>query len=635
MANYGITALSGLSGALDRQDQRNEVKDQRAWRDESRGQQRKQWDRADKEFAAGAENKGLAQKNQKMKLLVESADLERIRSIQELMPVFQTIERSRKSGGDRNELGESMAKILSKANAKGIKYVPYDGHGQDNTGETDFKFQSEDGKTYGFRNFQEAYDSIGESFANGENFLKTRQEALNERGIYKLEDGSFKEMTRGEAERVGAVPLAAVRAQEQSETTKRQNAGTYGGTFTDADGTMKAINNRTGKTINVGNHYTSPADQFDVESKKTKQTTDKIKQYVSTVNGLLIPFKGKESGSMPMFDEDGMPTVVAENAYKKAQDYLTETLERNEPLTQRDYNDLKTAQAAINAFEEFKVFIAGSGQNNQSRGGGVATGGKLNVGKYKIANPEGVGGVPPAPGIDGGQPQKAISGSYGDRADGTQKGRGYFGELERPDGNISTELSIGVSFDGQETEIPLLVPTLSSEEVEYLLSGKEATKEIVKKAVDHAKLRMRDGKSPFADDDSASKPKQTTAMGQQTQPPDFGNSSLAELRGMSMTQSKNAYGLPETYQASTSALTGLQKFASGTGVGQAIERNTGGLRDNPPKFGEGPIEQALRLVGATSNLSEQKEIASKLQRQYPNATEDEIAKAIMEVPQED
>jgi len=257
MGNYGITALSGLPGALDRQDQRNEVKDQQAWREESRGQQRKQWD----EWNAGAKNRGLAQKNQKMKLLVERADLERIRSIQELVPAFQTIERSRKSGGDRNELGESMAKILSKANAKGIKYVPYDGHGQDNTGETDFKFQSEDGKTYGFRNFQEAYDSIGESFANGENFLKTRQEAINERGIYKLKDGSFKEMTRGEAERVEAVPLAVVRAQEQSETTKRQNAGTYGGTFTDADGTVKAINNRTGETKKVGNHYTSPADK--------------------------------------------------------------------------------------------------------------------------------------------------------------------------------------------------------------------------------------------------------------------------------------------------------------------------------------------------------------------------------------
>ena len=399
MGNYGITALSGLPGALDRQDQRNEVKDQQAWREESRGQQRKQWD----EWNAGAKNRGLAQKNQKMKLLVERADLERIRSIQELVPAFQTIERSRKSGGDRNELGESMAKILSKANAKGIKYVPYDGHGQDNTGETDFKFQSEDGKTYGFRNFQEAYDSIGESFANGENFLKTRQEAINERGIYKLKDGSFKEMTRGEAERVEAVPLAVVRAQEQSETTKRQNAGTYGGTFTDADGTVKAINNRTGETKKVGNHYTSPADKLDIESKQ-------IKQYVSTVNGLLIPFKGKESGSMPMFDKDGTPTVVAENAYKKAQDYLTETLERNEPLTQRDYNDLKTAQAAINAFEEFKVFITGSGQNSQSRGGGVATGGKLNVGKYKIASPGESGGVSPGAGDGGGQPQQAIGG---------------------------------------------------------------------------------------------------------------------------------------------------------------------------------------------------------------------------------
>ncbi|MFA6717450.1 MAG: hypothetical protein WCS15_00015 [Prevotella sp.] len=89
---------------------------------------------------------------------------------------------------------------------------------------------------------------------------------------------------------------------------------------------------------------------------------------------------------------------------------------------------------------------------------------------------------------------------YGTRADGTQKGKGYFGELKRPDGKISTELSIGVNFDGKEVEIPSLVPTLTQEEIKYLLNGGKPTEAIIQKAVDHAKKRMANGRSPFAQD---------------------------------------------------------------------------------------------------------------------------------------
>jgi hypothetical protein len=84
------------------------------------------------------------------------------------------------------------------------------------------------------------------------------------------------------------------------------------------------------------------------------------------------------------------------------------------------------------------------------------------------------------------------------RPDGTPKGLGYFGPLKRPDGRVSTELSIGVDFDGEETLIPSLVPTLDDGEVKYLLGGGKPTKQIVDKAVLHARKRMRDGKNPFA-----------------------------------------------------------------------------------------------------------------------------------------
>lgn len=99
-------------------------------------------------------------------------------------------------------------------------------------------------------------------------------------------------------------------------------------------------------------------------------------------------------------------------------------------------------------------------------------------------------------------------GNDGLRADGTEKGRGFLGELKRPDGQVSTELSIGVNIDGQEMEIPTLIPTLSKNEVSYLLSGKEPTEQIVKKAVAHVRKRLAQGKSPFrAKGEPVQKPK--------------------------------------------------------------------------------------------------------------------------------
>ena len=85
------------------------------------------------------------------------------------------------------------------------------------------------------------------------------------------------------------------------------------------------------------------------------------------------------------------------------------------------------------------------------------------------------------------------------RPDGTRKGPGFLGTLERPDGGVSTELSIGVDFGKGEVLIPTLVPTLTEEEKNHLLSGKKPTQTIVDKAVSHAQERMKQGKSPFAD----------------------------------------------------------------------------------------------------------------------------------------
>ena len=97
--------------------------------------------------------------------------------------------------------------------------------------------------------------------------------------------------------------------------------------------------------------------------------------------------------------------------------------------------------------------------------------------------------------------------NFGLRPDGTPKGNGFLGALKRPDGKVSSEISIGVNFDGKEILIPLLIPTLTQDEVNKLLSVplgtpetmKNIPREIIDKAVEHAKGRISQGLSPFND----------------------------------------------------------------------------------------------------------------------------------------
>ena len=90
---------------------------------------------------------------------------------------------------------------------------------------------------------------------------------------------------------------------------------------------------------------------------------------------------------------------------------------------------------------------------------------------------------------------------HGKRVDGTEKGDGFLGVLERPDGKVSTELSVGVNIDGKEKLLPLLVPTLKKEEVNFLLNFDGPMEDIpdgiMNKAVDHAMKREAEGKDPF------------------------------------------------------------------------------------------------------------------------------------------
>lgn len=86
------------------------------------------------------------------------------------------------------------------------------------------------------------------------------------------------------------------------------------------------------------------------------------------------------------------------------------------------------------------------------------------------------------------------------RPDGSRKGMGFLGQMPFHDGRTSTELSIGVNLGGKQTEIPSLVPTLHPDEIQHLLRGGEMTPSIVQKAVEHARMRMQQGRPVFADD---------------------------------------------------------------------------------------------------------------------------------------
>jgi hypothetical protein len=76
----------------------------------------------------------------------------------------------------------------------------------------------------------------------------------------------------------------------------------------------------------------------------------------------------------------------------------------------------------------------------------------------------------------------------------SMKGKGYFGMLPASDG-FSTEISM-TNDAGQS--FPALVPTLSQQEVNYLLQGNNPTEDIYQKAQMWANSRQAAGMSPFA-----------------------------------------------------------------------------------------------------------------------------------------
>jgi len=110
------------------------------------------------------------------------------------------------------------------------------------------------------------------------------------------------------------------------------------------------------------------------------------------------------------------------------------------------------------------------------------------------------------------------------RPDGTVKGSGFLGGMKRLDdpSSVSSEISIGVDWGSGEKLIPTMVPTLDSNEINYLLStpedkifesNPELGKKIEQKAVRFAREREQQGLPYFAQENESPKQKQNNTMG--------------------------------------------------------------------------------------------------------------------------
>lgn len=191
-------------------------------------------------------------------------------------------------------------------------------------------------------------------------------------------------------------------------------------------------------------------------------------------------------------------------------------------------------------------------------GGSGVVGGGAGFGATGAPVPGAAQAIPPVNGVD--------KSTWDKREDGSTKGTGFLGVLKRPDGGVSTEISVGVNINGKEMEIPTLVPTLTKQEVDYLLSGGRPTDAIVQKAAEFAKGRIAEGKSVFASD-AESKQMPTTAPGASATPgadqdmPTVGVNaskikiySTDEINAATSEYAKSISGQPGTIQAKQKAV---------------------------------------------------------------------------------
>jgi hypothetical protein len=94
------------------------------------------------------------------------------------------------------------------------------------------------------------------------------------------------------------------------------------------------------------------------------------------------------------------------------------------------------------------------------------------------------------------------------RSDGSKKSaQGFLGPVKNNvEGGTMTEVSVGMEINGQEMEVPTMVPSLTKKEIETLANmqlegnAKNIPESIIMKAKQHALQRIEQGLSPFYQD---------------------------------------------------------------------------------------------------------------------------------------
>jgi len=281
--------------------------------------------------------------------------------------------------------------------------------------------------------------------------------------------------------------------------------------------------------------------------KQALETTGKQRDiFKKDLNILLSPFVTK--GEPVLNPETGEMTEAGNNALIAAAKLVEKNNADPNSLTSGEKRYLKHAEKALKIYDKMSASIAEDyGESDAGKPSPAAIEAEAKRrGLVKDANGKWV-----KPGRSG--PEENTG--YGNRTDGTPKGKGFFGELKRPDGRVSTELSIGVEFDGKEMEIPALVPTLSQSEIDYLLGGGKPTRAIVQKAVDHAKKRIAEGKSPYAEEGEKTK-REPTAMDKNATRASLVAGHIGAVREKTALDNLTTDDLAEAGRAALSVVTG-------------------------------------------------------------------------------
>ena len=93
------------------------------------------------------------------------------------------------------------------------------------------------------------------------------------------------------------------------------------------------------------------------------------------------------------------------------------------------------------------------------------------------------------------------------RPDGSPKGSGWLGTQKNSKGEDVSEYSVGVEIDGEEMDIPTLVPGMTDADKKEVVSsteqGRFPSDDVIGKAVSHAKKQIEAGESPFNEPDES------------------------------------------------------------------------------------------------------------------------------------